>query len=64
MSRRGLRWAFVSSIYRHVFFMNACDLDGEDRWLGPTALCVSSCPEKQLDTLEEVQHFADTNGKC
>ncbi|XP_036046742.1 choline transporter-like protein 3 isoform X1 [Onychomys torridus] len=50
------------TLKKHVFFMNACDLDVKDRWLGPTALCVSSCPEKQLDTLEEVQLFADTNG--
>lgn len=48
---------------RHVFFMNSCDLEVKDRWLGPTALCVSSCPEKQLDTLEEVQLFADINGR-
>ncbi|KAL6042545.1 hypothetical protein STEG23_023868 [Scotinomys teguina] len=51
------------TLKKHVFFMNACDLEVDmDRWPGPTALCVSSCPEKQLDTLEEVQLFADTNG--
>ncbi|XP_052587693.1 choline transporter-like protein 3 isoform X1 [Peromyscus californicus insignis] len=50
------------TLKKHVFFMNACDLDVEDKWLGPAALCVSSCPEKQLDTLEEVQLFANTNG--
>ncbi|XP_038167250.1 choline transporter-like protein 3 isoform X1 [Arvicola amphibius] len=50
------------TLKKHVFFMNACDLEVKDQWLGPTALCVSSCPEKQLDTLEEVQHFADING--
>lgn len=44
--------------------MNACDLEVKDQWLGPTALCVSSCPEKQLDTLEELQLFADINGRC
>ncbi|XP_035316670.1 choline transporter-like protein 3 isoform X1 [Cricetulus griseus] len=42
--------------------MNACDLQVKDRWLGRTALCVSRCPEKQLDTLEEIQLFADING--
>ncbi|OBS57322.1 hypothetical protein A6R68_11553, partial [Neotoma lepida] len=52
------------TLKKHVFFMNACDLEVKDRWLGPTALCVSSCPEKQLDTLEEVQLFADTNVVC
>ncbi|CAO2599909.1 Choline transporter-like protein 3 [Lemmus lemmus] len=50
------------TLKKHVFFMNACDLEVKDQWLGPTALCVSSCPEKQLDTLEEVQLFADING--
>ncbi|KAK7809943.1 hypothetical protein U0070_024863 [Myodes glareolus] len=50
------------TLKKHVFFMNACDLEVKDRWLGPTALCVSSCPEKQLDTLEELQLFADING--
>ncbi|KAH0500827.1 Choline transporter-like protein 3, partial [Microtus ochrogaster] len=49
------------TLKKHVFFMNACDLEVKDQWLGPTALCVSSCPEKQLDTLEEVQLFADIN---
>ncbi|XP_040607882.1 choline transporter-like protein 3 isoform X2 [Mesocricetus auratus] len=50
------------TLKKHVFFMNACDLEVKDRWLGRTALCVSRCPEKQLDTLEEVQLFADING--
>ncbi|GAB1288072.1 Choline transporter-like protein 3 [Apodemus speciosus] len=50
------------TLKKHVFFMNACDLDVKDKGLGPTALCVSSCPEKQLDTLEEVQLFANING--
>lgn len=59
-----LRHAFLSSVFRHVFFMNACNLEVKDRGLGPTALCVSSCPEKQLDTLEEVQLFANINGRC
>ncbi|XP_035307888.1 choline transporter-like protein 3 isoform X2 [Cricetulus griseus] len=50
------------TLKKHVFFMNACDLQVKDRWLGRTALCVSRCPEKQLDTLEEIQLFADING--
>ncbi|XP_021511164.1 choline transporter-like protein 3 isoform X1 [Meriones unguiculatus] len=50
------------TLKKHVFFMNACNLEVKDRGLGPTALCVSSCPEKQLDTLEEVQLFANMNG--
>lgn len=59
-----LRHASVSSIFRHVFFMNACNLEAKDKGIGPTALCVSSCPEKQLDTLEEIQLFANINGTC
>uniref|UniRef100_A0A8C0XHH5 Choline transporter-like protein n=1 Tax=Castor canadensis TaxID=51338 RepID=A0A8C0XHH5_CASCN len=47
---------------KHVFFMNSCDLDVRKKRPGPTALCVSSCPEEQLNTLEEVQLFANTNG--
>ncbi|KAL1772071.1 choline transporter 3 isoform X2 [Sigmodon hispidus] len=50
------------TLKKHVFFMNACDLEVKEKWPGPIALCVSSCPEKQLDTLEEVQLFADING--
>lgn len=47
---------------RHVFFMNSCNLEVRDVRLGSTVLCVSSCPEEQLDTLEEVQLFANTSG--
>ncbi|XP_008831890.1 choline transporter-like protein 3 isoform X1 [Nannospalax galili] len=47
---------------KHVFFMNSCNLEVKDRWLSSTALCVSSCPEEQLNTLEEVQLFANTSG--
>ncbi|XP_034355241.2 choline transporter-like protein 3 isoform X2 [Arvicanthis niloticus] len=47
------------TLKKHVFFMNACNLEVKDGGRGPTALCVSSCPEKQLDTLEEVQLFAN-----
>lgn len=50
------------TLKKHVFFMNACNLEVKDRGRGPMALCVSSCPEKQLDTLEEVQLFANING--
>lgn len=64
MRASSLRHVLISSISRHVFFMNACNLEVKDRGLGPMALCVSSCPEKQLDTLEEVQLFANINGRC
>ncbi|KAB1273502.1 Choline transporter-like protein 3, partial [Camelus dromedarius] len=47
---------------RHVFFMNSCNLEVKDARLGSTVLCMSSCPEEQLHTLEEVQPFANTSG--
>lgn len=49
---------------RHVFFMDSCHLDVRDGRLGSTALCVASCPEEQLRTLEEVQLFANNTGGC
>ncbi|XP_008579641.1 PREDICTED: choline transporter-like protein 3 [Galeopterus variegatus] len=50
------------TLKKHVFFMNSCNLEVKDARLSSTALCVSSCPEEQLDTLEEVQLFANTSG--
>ena len=47
---------------RHVFFMNSCNLEVRDMRLESIVLCVSSCPEEQLNTLEEVQLFANTSG--
>ncbi|XP_045403442.1 choline transporter-like protein 3 isoform X2 [Lemur catta] len=50
------------TLKKHVFFMNSCNLEAKDVRLSPTALCVSSCPEEQLDTLEDVQRFAHSSG--
>ncbi|EFB21381.1 hypothetical protein PANDA_006343, partial [Ailuropoda melanoleuca] len=50
------------TLKKHVFFMNSCNLEVKDVRLSSAVLCVSSCPEEQLDTLEEVQLFADNNG--
>uniref|UniRef100_F6RU03 Choline transporter-like protein n=1 Tax=Monodelphis domestica TaxID=13616 RepID=F6RU03_MONDO len=47
---------------KHVFFMNSCYLELKDLQINSIALCVSSCPEQQLDTLEDVQLFAKNNG--
>uniref|UniRef100_A0A2K6CIU5 Choline transporter-like protein n=1 Tax=Macaca nemestrina TaxID=9545 RepID=A0A2K6CIU5_MACNE len=49
------------TLKKHVFFMNSCNQVKGMR-LDRTALCVSSCPEEQLDSLEEVQLFANTSG--
>ncbi|XP_037008950.2 choline transporter-like protein 3 [Artibeus jamaicensis] len=50
------------TLKKHVFFMDSCHLEVKAGWPGPTALCVSSCPDEQLDTLEEVQLFANKSG--
>ncbi|XP_036854163.2 choline transporter-like protein 3 isoform X2 [Manis javanica] len=50
------------TLKKHVFFMNSCNPDVKDVRLSSTVLCISSCPEEQLDTLEEVQLFANNNG--
>ncbi|KAL4829208.1 hypothetical protein H8958_022273 [Nasalis larvatus] len=50
------------TLKKHVFFMNSCNLKVKGMRLDRTALCVSSCPEEQLDSLEEVQLFANTSG--
>ncbi|XP_040482939.1 choline transporter-like protein 3 isoform X2 [Ursus maritimus] len=50
------------TLKKHVFFMNSCNLEVKDVRLSSAVLCVSSCPEEQLDTLEELQLFADNNG--
>ncbi|XP_014438545.1 choline transporter-like protein 3 isoform X2 [Tupaia chinensis] len=50
------------TLKKHVFFMNSCNPEVKGLRLGTIALCVSSCPEEQLNTLEEVQLFANTSG--
>lgn len=47
---------------RHVFLWNSCNLKSRMWGSVPPFLCGSSCPEEQLDTLEEVQLFANTSG--
>ncbi|XP_036688715.1 choline transporter-like protein 3 isoform X3 [Balaenoptera musculus] len=50
------------TLKKHVFFMNSCNLEVKDVRFSSPILCVSSCPEEQLNTLEEVQLFANTSG--
>ncbi|XP_057386525.1 choline transporter-like protein 3 isoform X3 [Balaenoptera acutorostrata] len=50
------------TLKKHVFFMNSCNLEVKDVRFSSRILCVSSCPEEQLNTLEEVQLFANTSG--
>ncbi|KAJ1173377.1 hypothetical protein NDU88_005213 [Pleurodeles waltl] len=47
---------------KHVFFLNSCSMEIRNLKINSTALCVSSCPQKQLSSLEEVQLFAKNNG--
>ncbi|XP_038601824.1 choline transporter-like protein 3 isoform X4 [Tachyglossus aculeatus] len=47
---------------KHVFFMNSCNLEIKDQKINSIALCVSSCPQEQLNSLEEIQGFAKNNG--
>ncbi|XP_030061800.1 choline transporter-like protein 3 [Microcaecilia unicolor] len=45
---------------KHIFFLNSCSMDIRNR--SSIALCVSSCPQEQLNTLEDVQTFAKNSG--
>uniref|UniRef100_F7D5R7 Choline transporter-like protein n=1 Tax=Ornithorhynchus anatinus TaxID=9258 RepID=F7D5R7_ORNAN len=47
---------------KHVFFMNSCNLEIKDQKINSIALCVSSCPQEQLNSLAEIQSFAKNNG--
>ncbi|KAM8783543.1 LOW QUALITY PROTEIN: choline transporter-like protein 3 [Rhynchonycteris naso] len=50
------------TLRKHVFFMNSCHLEVRDGRLSSTALCMSRCPSEQLNTLKEVQLFANNSG--
>uniref|UniRef100_A0A8C8VLF5 Choline transporter-like protein n=1 Tax=Pelusios castaneus TaxID=367368 RepID=A0A8C8VLF5_9SAUR len=49
---------------KHVFFLNSCSLEMKNLTINSVALCVSSCPQEQLNSLEDVQLFAKNNGSC
>ncbi|CAM5135132.1 unnamed protein product [Eretmochelys imbricata] len=49
---------------KHVFFLNSCGLEIKNLKINSIALCVSSCPQEQLNTLEDIQLFAKNNGSC
>ncbi|MEE6495730.1 hypothetical protein FKM82_002128 [Ascaphus truei] len=46
---------------KHVFFMNSCNLEIQNFKINSLALCVSSCPQEQLNSLQDVQLFAKSN---
>ncbi|XP_061860233.1 choline transporter-like protein 3 isoform X2 [Colius striatus] len=49
---------------KYVFFMNSCSLEMQSLKFSSLSLCVSSCPQEQLSSLEDLQSFARNNGSC
>ncbi|XP_029473354.1 choline transporter-like protein 3 isoform X2 [Rhinatrema bivittatum] len=47
---------------KYIFFLDSCSLEIRNLKISSIALCVSGCPPKQLNTLEEVQTFAKDSG--
>ncbi|XP_075616089.1 choline transporter-like protein 3 isoform X4 [Balearica regulorum gibbericeps] len=49
---------------KYVFFLNSCSLEMQSLKSSSLSLCVSSCPQEQLNSLEDLQSFARNNGSC
>ncbi|XP_078416941.1 choline transporter-like protein 3 isoform X3 [Cetorhinus maximus] len=47
---------------KHVFFLNTCNVDIKNHQINSLSICVSGCPQEQLNGLEELKHFAQYNG--
>uniref|UniRef100_A0A8C9T6I8 Choline transporter-like protein n=1 Tax=Scleropages formosus TaxID=113540 RepID=A0A8C9T6I8_SCLFO len=47
---------------KYVFFLDPCNIDLVNRKIKSMALCVSKCPDIQLDTYEDIKAFATVNG--
>ncbi|XP_067846063.1 choline transporter-like protein 3 [Heptranchias perlo] len=47
---------------KHVFFLNTCNVDIKNHKINSVSICVSGCPQQQLNGLEELKHFAEYNG--
>ncbi|XP_068878794.1 choline transporter-like protein 3 isoform X1 [Aphelocoma coerulescens] len=47
---------------KYVFFLNSCSLEMQSLRVSSLSLCVSSCPQEQLNSLEDLQSFARNNG--
>ncbi|XP_056353630.1 choline transporter-like protein 3 isoform X3 [Oenanthe melanoleuca] len=47
---------------KYVFFLNSCSLEIQSLESSSLSLCVSSCPQQQLNSLEDLQSFARSNG--
>nr|XP_030135057.3 choline transporter-like protein 3 isoform X1 [Taeniopygia guttata] len=46
---------------KYVFFLNSCSLEIQSIKVSSLSLCVSSCPQYQLNSLEDLQSFARNN---
>ncbi|XP_074762709.1 choline transporter-like protein 3 isoform X3 [Athene noctua] len=49
---------------KYVFFLNSCSMEMQSLKISSLSLCVSSCPQEQLNSLEDLQSFARNNGSC
>uniref|UniRef100_UPI00398F6CDF choline transporter-like protein 1 n=1 Tax=Pristiophorus japonicus TaxID=55135 RepID=UPI00398F6CDF len=47
---------------KYVFFLDPCNLEITNFKIKSIALCVAKCPDRDLNTLKEVQNFANDNG--
>ncbi|XP_059830854.1 choline transporter-like protein 1 isoform X2 [Hypanus sabinus] len=47
---------------KYVFFFEPCNWDLANMKVKSTALCVTSCPDMDLNTLTDVRNFAKNNG--
>ncbi|XP_067157001.1 choline transporter-like protein 3 isoform X1 [Apteryx mantelli] len=47
---------------KYVFFLNSCNLEMQSLEISSVSLCVSSCPQEQLSSLEDLRSFARNNG--
>ncbi|XP_064003374.1 choline transporter-like protein 3 isoform X4 [Pogoniulus pusillus] len=60
----GCSSSFSSGLVWYVFHLNSCSLEMQSLKISSLSLCVSSCPEEQLHSLEDLQSFARNNGSC
>ncbi|KAM6415401.1 LOW QUALITY PROTEIN: choline transporter-like protein 3 [Rhynochetos jubatus] len=49
---------------KYQFFLNSCRLEMQNLKTNSLSLCVSSCPQEQLSSLEDLQSFARNNASC
>ncbi|KAM4642724.1 choline transporter-like protein 3 [Discoglossus pictus] len=47
---------------KHDFFLDSCNLEIRNFKINSIALCITSCPHEQLNSLKEVELFARNNG--